>query len=128
MRERLEDGCNRKTWEKMMEPAYEFHPGLIKAAKCVASTYRANVSDPLYVEATVMGLSGDLAARDPETVISALASILHLASDSLDGIDIRQEDRWPDSPPVLSCAASRRRHIPPFGRERRRRIAGRFPR
>lgn len=32
---------------------------------------------------TVMGLSGDLAAQDAETVISALASLLHLASDSL---------------------------------------------
>ena len=28
MRERLEDGCYRKTWEKMMEPAHEFHPEL----------------------------------------------------------------------------------------------------
>lgn len=46
MRERLEDGRHRKTWEKMMEPAYEFHPELIKAAKCAASTYRADVSDP----------------------------------------------------------------------------------
>lgn len=35
----------------------------------------------------VTGLSGDLSAQDAETVISALASILHLASDSLGGID-----------------------------------------
>ena len=42
---------------------------------------------------TVMGLSGDLAAQDAETVISALASILHLASDSLDGIDPNHTER-----------------------------------
>lgn len=26
MREQLEDGRYRKTWKKMMEPEYEFHP------------------------------------------------------------------------------------------------------
>lgn len=26
MRKRLGDGRYRKTWEKMIEPAYEFHP------------------------------------------------------------------------------------------------------
>lgn len=36
---------------------------------------------------TVMGLSGDLAAPDARSVISALASLLHLASDALGGID-----------------------------------------
>ena len=44
---------------------------------------------------TVMGLSGDLAAQDAETVISALGSILHLASDSLDGIDPRPHREEP---------------------------------
>lgn len=34
----------------------------------------------------VRSLSGDLAAQDAETVISALASLLHLASDALGGI------------------------------------------
>ena len=28
MREQLEDGRYRKTWKKMMEPDYEFHPEL----------------------------------------------------------------------------------------------------
>ena len=28
MREQLEDGRYRKTWKKMMEPEYEFHPEL----------------------------------------------------------------------------------------------------
>lgn len=28
MRKRLGDGRYRKTWEKMIEPAYEFHPEL----------------------------------------------------------------------------------------------------
>lgn len=36
---------------------------------------------------TVMGLSGDLAAPDARSVISALASLLHPASDSLGKID-----------------------------------------
>lgn len=42
---------------------------------------------------TVMGLSGDLAAQDAETVISALASLLHLASDSLGKIDPDHTER-----------------------------------
>lgn len=42
---------------------------------------------------TAMGLSGDLAASDAETVISALASLLHLASDSLGGIDPDHTER-----------------------------------
>lgn len=28
MREQLEDGRCRKTWKKMVEPDYEFHPEL----------------------------------------------------------------------------------------------------
>lgn len=28
MREQLEDGRYRKSWKKMMEPDYEFHPEL----------------------------------------------------------------------------------------------------
>ncbi len=28
MREQLEDGRYRKTWKKMVEPDYEFHPEL----------------------------------------------------------------------------------------------------
>lgn len=42
---------------------------------------------------TVMDLSGDLAAPDAETVISALASLLHLASDPLGGIDPDHTER-----------------------------------
>lgn len=42
---------------------------------------------------TVMGLSGDLAAPDARSVISALASLLHLASDSLGGIDPDHTER-----------------------------------
>lgn len=42
---------------------------------------------------TVMGLSGDLAAQDAETVVSALASLLHLASDSLGKIDPDHTER-----------------------------------
>lgn len=42
---------------------------------------------------TIMGLSGDLAAQDAETVISALASLLHLASDALGGIDPDHTER-----------------------------------
>lgn len=42
---------------------------------------------------TVMGLSGDLAAPDARSVISALASLLHLASDALGGIDPDHTER-----------------------------------
>lgn len=41
----------------------------------------------------VMDLSGDLAAPDAKSVISALASLLHLASDSLGGIDPDHTER-----------------------------------
>lgn len=44
---------------------------------------RVNLDSVRSKAPTVMGLSGDLAAQDAETVISALASLLHLASDSL---------------------------------------------
>lgn len=41
----------------------------------------------------VRSLSGDLAAPDARSVISALASLLHLASDSLGGIDPDHTER-----------------------------------
>lgn len=41
----------------------------------------------------VMSLSGDLPASDARSVISALASLLHLALDSLDGIDPDHTER-----------------------------------
>lgn len=41
----------------------------------------------------VMGLSGDLATSDARTVIFALASLLHLTSDSLGGIDPNHTER-----------------------------------
>lgn len=41
----------------------------------------------------VRSLSGNLTASDAKSVISALASILHLASDSLGGIDPDHTER-----------------------------------
>ena len=54
---------------------------------------RVNLDSVRSKAPTIMGLSGDLAAQDAGTVISALASILHLASDSLDGIDPDHTER-----------------------------------
>lgn len=56
---------------------------------------RVNLDSVRSKAPTVMGLSEDLAAQDAETVISALGSILHLASDSLDGIDPRPHREEP---------------------------------
>lgn len=42
---------------------------------------------------TVMDLSGDLTSLDARNVISTLASLLHLASDSLDGLDPDHTER-----------------------------------
>lgn len=54
---------------------------------------RVNLDSVRSKAPTVMGLSEDLAAQDAETVISALASLLRLASDSLGGIDPDHTER-----------------------------------
>lgn len=57
----------------------------------------------------VMDLSGDLAAPDARSVISALASLLQLASDSLGGIDPDHTERSLDEPagPPTPAGSSR---------------------
>lgn len=54
---------------------------------------RVNLDSVRSKAPTVMGLSGDLAAPDARSVISALASLLRLASDSLGGIDPDHTER-----------------------------------
>lgn len=58
---------------------------------------RVNLDSARSKAPVVRVLSEGLAARDTETVIPALASLLHLASDLLDGIDPDHTERSPAS-------------------------------